>query len=92
MGLTTRRTPPPWLGELIRTARMRAGLRGREGARLAGISPGFLCDLEVGRSCPSTSVARALAEAFKMTEAEREPLLAAAVSDAGRDHPLRRSA
>lgn len=92
-GLTqrTRRTPPPWMSELIRTARMRAGLRGREGARLAGISAGFLCDLEVGRSCPSVTVARMLAEAFTMTEDERDRLVAAAVSDAGRDHPLRRA-
>lgn len=87
-----RRTPPPELGGLIRTARMRAGLRGREGARLAGVSPGFLCDLEVGRSCPSTTVAHALADAFAMTDGERAQIVAAAVSDAGRDHPLRRSA
>lgn len=88
----TRRTPPPGLGELIRTARMRAGFRGREGARLAGVSPGFLCDLEVGRSCPSVTMAQALADAFEMTDEERAHLLAAAVPDAGRDHPLRRSA
>lgn len=92
MGLTTRRTPPPWMGELIRTARMRARLRGSEGARLAGVSPSYLCDLEVGRACPSATVARALATAFAMTEAEREQLLAAAVTDAGRDYPLSRSA
>lgn len=55
-------------------------------------SPGLLCDLEVGRSCPSRMVALALAEAFAMDEAERERLLAAAVTDAGLDHPLRRSA
>lgn len=88
----TRRTPPPWMGELICTARLRAGLRGREGARLAGVSAGYLVDLEVGRSCPSTTVARALADAFAMTETERDVLVAAAVTDAGRDHPLRRSA
>lgn len=74
-----RRIPPPWVGELIRTARLRAGLRGTEGARLARLSRQYLVRLEVGQRCPSVGAAQRLADAFAMTETERRALLAAAV-------------
>jgi transcriptional regulator with XRE-family HTH domain len=75
-----RQIPPPWLGELIRTARLRAGLRGAEGARLAGLGRQYLVRLECGQRCPSVDAAERLAEAFKMTATERSVLLAAAVT------------
>lgn len=74
-----RRVPPPGLGELIRTARMRAGLRGTEGARLAGLSRQYLVRLEVGQRSPSVDVAERVADAFAMTAQERVELMAAAV-------------
>lgn len=81
-----RRTPPPGLGSMLNAARMRAGLRGREAARLAGIDPGYLVRLESGQRVPSTVVAEALATLFGLDEAERAVLFAAAVDDAGRGY------
>lgn len=77
-----RQVPPQWLGELIRTARLRAGLRGAEGARLAGLSRQYLVRLECGQRCPSVDAAERLAAAFMMTPTERSVLLAVSVTKA----------
>lgn len=90
-GIRLRRTPPPELGPMLAAARMRRGLRGRECARLIGISPSYLVGLETGQRCPSVTVAERLAEVLALDEAERAVLLTGAVHDAGRDHPLRRA-
>jgi transcriptional regulator with XRE-family HTH domain len=84
-----RRTPPAGLGRMLNTARMRAGLRGRECARLVDISPGYLVGLETGLRCPSATIAQKLADVLALDDDERAVLLAGAVDDAGRDHPLR---
>lgn len=53
------------------------------------ISAGYLCRIETGQRCPSTAVARRLAEMLPMTESERAELFAAALPNVGRDHPSR---
>lgn len=88
--MRVRRIPPAELGPMLGTARLRAGYRLREAARLIGVSHVYLLRLETGQRCPSVTVARCLAEEFALTEDERELLFAAAVTDAGRDHPARR--
>lgn len=77
---------------MLRAARERAGLGVRETARKAGLSSGYVADLEAGRRCPSVTVAQRVAEVLDLGEAERAQLLAAAVTAAGRDNPLRTSA
>lgn len=84
-----RRTPPAGLGSMLGAARLRAGFRLREFARLVGLSHVYVIHLEAGVRCPSVTVARRLAEALALTEGERALLFAAAVDDAGRDHPGR---
>lgn len=84
-----RRIPPAGLGNLLRTARERAGLGLREAAREAGLAPGYVAHLEDGSRCPSRTVAEQLAAALKLDDDEQAQLYAAAVTDAGRDHPAR---
>lgn len=84
-----RRQAPEGQGKMLRAARERAGLGVRETARKAGLSSGYVADLEAGRRCPSITVAQRLADAVDLSGVEREQLLAAAVTDAGRDHPWR---
>lgn len=85
----TRRTPPDGLGPTLAAARARAGLGLRETARRAGLSPGYLANLEAGRRCPSAEAVAALARALPFTGEERAQVEAASVADAGRSHPLR---
>lgn len=92
MPVRERRIPPPGLGELVRTARMRHGWRLREAARIMQISASYLCRIETGERCPSTVVAHRLAEMLPMTESERTELFAAALPNVGRDHPSRHAA
>ena len=92
MTVRQRRTMPAEVGQMIAAARMRAGYRGDEGARLVGISRSHLVNIEAGRRSPSATVALRLAEVFALTGAELAELMAAAVSDAGRDHPARQAA
>ncbi|WP_042400360.1 helix-turn-helix domain-containing protein [Streptacidiphilus carbonis] len=87
-----RRLPPPELGPMLAAARMRAGLRGREAARLLGLSQSYLVRLESGQRVPSMTVAGRLAERLGLSEDERAALLTAAVDDAGADHPARTTA
>lgn len=84
-----RRTPPPSVASILTATRARAGLGQRETARRAGLSSGYLANLEAGRRCPSTAVLAALAAVLPFTPGEREQLEAAAVTDAGLSHPLR---
>ena len=77
---------------MLARAKMRAGCRPREAARLAGLDPSYLLKLETGQRVPSQTVAGILADVLQLDDAEREHMLAAAVGDAGRDHPARRSA
>jgi transcriptional regulator with XRE-family HTH domain len=84
-----RRIPPPELGPILAAARLRRGLRGREAARLLGISAGYLVGLESGQRCPSATIAERLVEVLELDDAERAVLIGAAVDDAGRDHPAR---
>ncbi|MFH9225945.1 helix-turn-helix domain-containing protein [Streptomyces lydicus] len=62
----------------------------RAAARAANISPSHLSRLEGGGSCPSRTVAEQLVAVFGVEGEERAAILAAAVDDAGRDHPARR--
>ncbi|MEW2083480.1 helix-turn-helix transcriptional regulator [Streptomyces sp. NPDC005283] len=84
-----RRTPPAELGPMLRQARERAGLGLREVARAVDLSPGYLWHLEAAERCPSVTVAHRLAAVLEFEETELAQLLAAAVDDAGRDHPSR---
>jgi hypothetical protein len=56
------------------------------------LSPAYLVELESGLKSPSTVVARRLIAGLEMDAPESAMLLAAAVTDAGLDHPLRYSA
>lgn len=84
-----RRTPPERLAGVLRAARLRADLGLREAARSIGITSGYLAALEGGHRCPSRSVADLLATVLNLDDSERGVLFSAAVTDAGRDHPLR---
>lgn len=92
MLIRERRVPPAGFGPMLRTARERAGLGQREAARDLGLSAGYMAHLEAGERCPSATVADRIADLLGLDQAEREQLLAAAVDDAGRDHPERRTA
>ncbi|WP_367326356.1 helix-turn-helix domain-containing protein [Streptomyces sp. HUAS ZL42] len=74
---------------MLRAARERAGLGVRETARGAGLSSSYVTYLEAGARCPSRTVAQRLADVLSLNEQERSQLYAAAVTDAGRDHPWR---
>jgi DNA-binding XRE family transcriptional regulator len=80
-----RRTPPPELGPMLAAARVRAGYRGAEAARLVGVSRQYLVRLESGQRCPSVDVAARLVEVLGLTGAERAQLMAVAVVKADRD-------
>jgi ribosome-binding protein aMBF1 (putative translation factor) len=87
-----RRTPPEGLGPMLRTARERADLGVRAAARRLEVSSGYLAHLEAGERCPSRTVAERLAAVLELDDDERAQLYAAAVTDAGRDHPARAAA
>ncbi len=86
-GVRQRRTMPVEVGVMLAEARMRPGWRRKEAARILGIAPTYLFNLEAGLRCPSVTVARHLAEGLRLTDAEHAVLLAAAVDDAGADSP-----
>ncbi|MFF7021957.1 helix-turn-helix domain-containing protein [Streptomyces klenkii] len=90
MDIRERRIPSPSFGPALRAARERTGLGLRETARRAGVSAGYLANLEAGRRSPSTAALSALTDVLGPTDAERAALAEAAVDDAGRDHPARR--
>jgi transcriptional regulator with XRE-family HTH domain len=69
------RASPEEFGLPVAAHRRARGLRRQELARLAGVSPDYLIQLEQGRaSAPSPEVLAALARALRLTEAEREHL------------------
>lgn len=88
--LRVRCLPPPALGPLLRSARLRTGLGVREAARAAGVSHSHLINLEAGRRTPSRTVAEALIRVLALDVATSELLRGAALDDVGRDHPNRR--
>jgi transcriptional regulator with XRE-family HTH domain len=70
------RASPEEFGLPVAAHRRARGLRRQELARLAGVSPDYLIQLEQGRaSVPSPEVLTALGRALRLTEAEREHLL-----------------
>lgn len=83
-----RRTPPDWFGPWLATRRRRIGWSFRVAEQRTGVSAGHLCKLEKGQRCPSATVANAIADAYRMSENDRERLLSVAVWDAGRDFTL----
>ena len=83
------RTMPAEVGRMLAEARMRCGWRRKEAARILGIAPTYLFNLEAGLRCPSATVARHLADRLALTDSESTVLLAAAVDDAGKDGPWR---
>lgn len=85
-----RRMPPAELGLILCAARARAGLSLRETARRARITHQYLWNLERSRRSPSAVVASALADSLDLLPDERAVLDRAAVTDAGRSHPLKR--
>lgn len=85
-----RRTMPADVGRTLLDARLRAGLRLREAARIVGISHTHLFRLEACMRVPSRTVARLLADALALTDTEQARLLEVAVTDAGRDWPGRK--
>ncbi|OKI14179.1 helix-turn-helix transcriptional regulator [Streptomyces sp. CB03911] len=87
-----RRTPLSDLGPALRAARQLAGLSQSQVARQVGLTPGYLAKLENGTRCPSVTVAGRLTAVLALGHDERGQLLAAAVDDAGADHPYRRAA
>jgi transcriptional regulator with XRE-family HTH domain len=84
-----RRTPPSGLGQMLRSARTRRGLGQGEAGRLAGLSQGYLSNLERGQRSPSMAVAEALANVLQLSLPECQQLYGAAVTDAGRCNPQR---
>jgi transcriptional regulator with XRE-family HTH domain len=69
------RATPEEFGLPTAPRRRARGLRRQELARLAGVSPDYLVQLEQGRaSAPSPQVLTGLARALRLTDAEREHL------------------
>lgn len=86
-----RRTPPAGLGDALRQAREAVGLSQGAVAATLGVGPDYVSKLERGERCPSDEVAQALAAVLELSAAGAALLTAAAVDDAGRSHPWRRS-
>lgn len=72
--------PRPVLGPMLAEARMRCGWRGREAARLLGISRSQLVGLEAGLRSPDAALAARLAEGLALTPHEAALLLATATA------------
>lgn len=84
-----RQAPPADLGALLRSVRIRTGVGLRAAARTAGISHGYLRDLETGKRCPSVAIVAELLRVLPFTDEEAAILTAAGLPDRGRSHPLR---
>lgn len=74
----------PAVGAGLRDARLTLGLSFRAAARRAGVSAGYLCQLEHGSRCPSVAVADALVDALRLDGATADRLFCEARPDAGR--------
>ncbi|MBT2425232.1 helix-turn-helix domain-containing protein [Streptomyces sp. ISL-112] len=84
-----RRTPPAELGPMLAAARERTGHTQARVSIAAGLGRSYVCLIEGGHRTPSRVAAERLAAVLQLTDAERELLYAAAVSDAGLSHPAR---
>jgi transcriptional regulator with XRE-family HTH domain len=70
------RVTPEDVGIAVGPGRRVPGLRRQEVAKLAGVSPDYLSQLEQGRAtAPSAQVLNALARALRLTDFERDHLL-----------------
>lgn len=74
---------------MLKAARLRASLQIRDAARRAGISPGYLADIEHGRRCPSVAIAAELYRVLALTADEVALLASVAVAGRGRSNPYR---
>jgi hypothetical protein len=83
---STRHTPPAWFGAWLLRFRRDLGWPLRVAERNIGVSAGYLCKMENGLRCPSTSVAHDIAHAYRMRGEDLDTLLSVAVSCAGRDY------
>lgn len=77
---------------MLRAARDRAGLSQSAVAAVTGIRRAYITKLEDSVRCPSRTVAERLAAVLELNGDEQAQLYAAAVTDAGRDHPARSAA
>jgi transcriptional regulator with XRE-family HTH domain len=68
----------------LQAARRRLGLSFREASERAGVSTGFLWNLEHGKRCPSIDMARCLIAAFDLDAVAAARLLDEARPDVGR--------
>jgi DNA-binding XRE family transcriptional regulator len=84
----TRRVLSREAAATLRTARKRSGESAVVVAEAAGISRKHLLRLEQGERCPSTVVARALADHLRLDPDTADALMAEAVPDAGRSRTL----
>lgn len=84
-----RHEPPPELGPLLRSVRIRSGLGLRAAARAAGVSHVYWLNMEAGKRCPSSAVVAELLQVLPFTEKEAAVLSAAGLENRGRSHPLR---
>jgi transcriptional regulator with XRE-family HTH domain len=82
---TRRHLLPGELGAALRSARLRRGWSLRRAGREVGIDAGYLCLLEQGKRCPSSSVAFNLATTLKLDADVAQQLFDVARPDAGRD-------
>jgi len=78
---------PPHLAELLRRQRRRLGWSVADAVAWTGLSRQMIQFLEKGERCPSVATAELLAGVYKLSAAETDALLAAAVPDAGRSRP-----
>jgi transcriptional regulator with XRE-family HTH domain len=93
--LPTRHYPPADWGPWLRSVRLELGLSLPQAARRAGISAGFLCQLEQSQRCPSWSTADMIRDAYGIGGDELDRLFSVAVVGRGtgdrahgrRDHP-----
>jgi transcriptional regulator with XRE-family HTH domain len=91
MVIRERRTPPAGLGDALREARRIAGLSQGAVAAAVGVRSDYVSKIERNERCPSVSVAEALAAVLNLSATAAALLKAAAVGDAGRSHPWRKS-
>jgi len=86
---TRRRPGSAQVGSMLRAARHRRGLSGRQAAGQVGISVSHLLSVEAGGRCPSTAVAEAIAGVLGLGDAERERLAELAADGVGYSRPGR---
>lgn len=83
-----RRVLSPEAAATLRAARKRSGESAAVVAEAVGISRAHVLRLEQGERCPSTVVARALADHLRLPVDTADALVAEAVPDAGRSRTV----